>query len=182
MISTGGKGGLKSRLRRKESGANLEELTMMIMMTLMVIMIDLGLWRFHNISVQARDCQQQRATAHAKHQLRWKRNIIMITTILSSWSITIILSSWSQSSYHHDHHHPIIMITIMIMIRILKILSRVRLPPHASPPPWGGKAVQGCHSPTDGWVSFHFMFLMVWNTSYFKLPIKSWYINDFLLG
>ena len=43
MISTGGKGGLKSRLRKKESGDNLEELTMMIMMTLMVIMIDLGL-------------------------------------------------------------------------------------------------------------------------------------------
>ena len=100
-------------------------------------------------------------------------------------------STQVKKKYHHDHHHPIIMIDhhhliimiiIMIMIRILKILSRVRLPPHASPPPWGGKAVQGCHSPTDGWVSFHFTFLMVWNTSYFKLPIKSWYINDFLLG
>ena len=168
MISTGGKGGLKSRLRRKESGANLEELTMMIMMT--------WWWLWWNWFGIMKISQYFRPGAR-------------LPTATSDGACKA--STQVKKKYHHDHHHPIIMIDhhhliimiiIMIMIRILKILSRVRLPPHASPPPWGGKAVQGCHSPTDGWVSFHFTFLMVWNTSYFKLPIKSWYINDFLLG
>ena len=176
MISTGGKGGLKSRLRRKESGDDREDLTMMIMMTMMVIMMKL-IWDYEDFTI----FPSRREIANSNERRRMQ-SINSGEKEISSWSPPSYHHDRSPSFYHHDHHHLIIMITIMIMIRILKILSRVRLPPHASPPPWGGKAVQGCHSPTDGWVSFHFTFLMVWNTSYFKLPIKSWYINDFLLG
>ena len=50
MISTGGKEGLKSRLRRKESGDNREELTMMIMMTMMVIMMKL-IWDYEDFTI-----------------------------------------------------------------------------------------------------------------------------------
>ena len=50
MISTGGKGGLKSRLRRKESGDNREDLTMTIMMTMMVIMMKL-IWDYEDFTI-----------------------------------------------------------------------------------------------------------------------------------
>ena len=50
MISTGGKGGLKSRLRRKESGDDREDLTMMIMMTMMMIMMKL-IWDYEDFTI-----------------------------------------------------------------------------------------------------------------------------------